>query len=287
MEQNLSAELLEGVLQKFGFSDYPQSDINGLRAIYKAWCQKVPFDNVRKLIHVSENNPAVLPGDNATDFFQAWLTHGTGGTCWSGNGALHDLLQSLGFNVSRGVATMLVTPDLPPNHGTVLVECDGATFVVDASILHRDPLPINGNDEAQGFPHNIKLSNRDGRHYIWWQPLHLLAGIECRIDKTSATLEEFQQRHELTRAWSPFNYQLTVRLIGADSVVGVGAGHWVEIDSLGEATQTNISAEQRRKLMVDRLGMSEEIVDKLPADRPTPPPPWSKTAQKAAQNSGS
>jgi hypothetical protein len=31
--------------------------------------------------------------------------------------------------------------------------------------------------------------------------------------------------------------------------------------------------------LVDELGMQEEIVQRLPLDTPTPPPPWSRTAQ--------
>jgi hypothetical protein len=31
--------------------------------------------------------------------------------------------------------------------------------------------------------------------------------------------------------------------------------------------------------LVDELGMHEELVRRLPPDTPTPPPPWSRTAQ--------
>jgi hypothetical protein len=31
--------------------------------------------------------------------------------------------------------------------------------------------------------------------------------------------------------------------------------------------------------LIDELGIHEEMVQRLPADTPTPPPPWSKTAQ--------
>ena len=34
----------------------------------------------------------------------------------------------------------------------------------------------------------------------------------------------------------------------------------------------------RVRLLVDDIGMSEEIVRKLPTDIPKPPPPWSGTA---------
>jgi hypothetical protein len=85
----LSMDSRERVLMKLGLSEYPTPTLDGLRALYAAWCRKVPFDNVRKLIHIHHHDPAPLPGDDATDFFEAWLTYGTGGTCWAGNGALY------------------------------------------------------------------------------------------------------------------------------------------------------------------------------------------------------
>jgi N-hydroxyarylamine O-acetyltransferase len=39
---------------------------------------------------------------------------------------------------------------------------------------------------------------------------------------------------------------------------------------------------ERRRMLIEDFGMSEEIVSRLPADRPTPPPPGSATAQAQA-----
>ena len=117
----LPPQLLERVLGGLGFAEVPEPIFENLRAIYAAWCQRVPFDNVRKLIHVRAGNSGPLPGSTAEDFLEAWLKHGTGGTCWAGAGTFHALLASLGFDVARGVGTMLVAPDLPPNHGSVRV----------------------------------------------------------------------------------------------------------------------------------------------------------------------
>jgi N-hydroxyarylamine O-acetyltransferase len=127
--EGLSPDLLERVLMKLGLSCRPAPPLDGLQTLYAAWCRKVPFDNVRKLIHVHNQDPGPLPGDDAIDFFEAGITYGTGGTCWAGNVALHALLVSLGFVACRGVGTMLVAPHLPPNHGTVLVTCDGTLYV--------------------------------------------------------------------------------------------------------------------------------------------------------------
>jgi arylamine N-acetyltransferase len=108
----LSMDVLERVLSRLGLADRPAPTLDGFHTLYAAWCRKVPFDNVRKLIHVHHHGRGRLPGDDATDFFEAWLAYGTGGTCWAGNGALHALLVSLGFDASRGMGTMRADPKL-------------------------------------------------------------------------------------------------------------------------------------------------------------------------------
>src|SRR5688572_175456 len=100
---------LAPVLARLGV-DRPEPDLAGLRRVYAAWCQRVPFDNVLKLVHLAAGRAGPLPGSTADDFFRSWLAHGAGGTCWAGNGALHDLLAALGFAATRATATMLSTP---------------------------------------------------------------------------------------------------------------------------------------------------------------------------------
>ncbi|MBX9696362.1 MAG: arylamine N-acetyltransferase [Cyanobacteria bacterium] len=284
-DQILAEELVEQVLMKLGLACRPAVDLSGLSRVYDAWCRSVPFDNLRKLIHVNENNPSVLPGDTAVDFFQSWLRHSTGGTCWSGNGALHALLTSLGFVASRGIATMLVAPDLPPNHGTVLVKMDDTLYVVDASILHERPLRLDLSNPAETALHlfPLKVTNSDDKWHIWWQPLHLLDGIQCRLDSYPTTHADFQRRYEMSREWSPFNYQLTARKIRGEKTVGIGFGKWVELSSTGSPSIQIIGEEARSRYLIENLGYSEEIVSRLPADRSTPPPPWSETAKKSGQ----
>ena len=277
----LAIDLLERVLMKLGLSDRPAPSLDGLQTLYAAWCRKVPFDNVRKLIHVHNHDPGPLPGDDATDFFNAWLTYGTGGTCWAGNGALYALLVSLGFQASRGMGTMLVAPHIPPNHGTVLVTCGETRYVVDASILHSAPLPLEAST-LTGVTHpawGVQCSMREGHWYIRWRPVHMPDGLDCRLDYLHVTRETFRERHEHTRAWSPFNYELYARLLCGEAVVGTTGGQRVELNSTGGVVHTRLAGDDRIRLLVDELGMREELVRRLPLDTPTPPPPWSRTAQ--------
>lgn len=282
--EGLSTDLMERVLMRLELSERPAPTLHGLQALYAAWCRKVPFDNVRKLIHVQSHDPRPLPGDDAVDFFEAWLAYGTGGTCWSGNGALHALLVSLGFDACRGVATMLVAPDIPPNHGTVVVACDATPYVVDASILHGEPLRLD-EQAPTSVAHpawGVQCHKRNGRWLIRWRPMHQPDGLDCRLEHLHVTRETFQERHEQTRPWSPFNYELHARLHRGSAVVGTARGQRVEFDGSGGVVQKRLEGDDRMRLLVDELGMQEAIVQRLPFDTPTPPPPWSRTAQNAS-----
>jgi len=285
----VSPSLIERVLESLGFAHAPELTPEGLRAIYAAWCQRVPFDNVRKLIHVRSGNPSPLPGHSPTDFFEAWLRHGTGGTCWAGAGPLQAFLAALGFDAVRGVGTMLVTPDLPPNHGTVLVrfEESATPLLVDSSILHSEPLPLAPDGTATQVNHpawGVRASQREGRWHVRWRPLHRTDGFECRLERFGATAEQFDRFHEQTRPWSPFNYELTVRANRGQNVVGAAFGHAVSILADGTVRSAPISHEERVRLLIEDIGISEEIVRLLPPDVPTPPPPGSQKAQNQGRS---
>jgi N-hydroxyarylamine O-acetyltransferase len=281
---SLPPELVERVLARLGFTQRPEPTLENLRRLYAAWCQRIPFDNVRKLIHIASGSTAPFPGTTAEDFFEAWLRHGTGGTCWAGAGALHALLLSLGFEAERGFGTMMAAPNLPPNHGTVRVLFGGEKYLTDCSILHMEPLHLDGRPEAQ-ISHpawGLRASRRDRKWHIAWRPLHKLDGLECRLEGFGLRAEDYQERYEKTRAWSPFNYEVCARLNKNDHVVGIGFGKSVVLQADGIAQSQPVTDAERRQLLIEEIGLSEEIVSQLPADSPTPPPPGSKTAAQAS-----
>ena len=118
----LEPALVDAILERLGVARPIAVDLDGLARLYAAWCQAVPFDNVQKLVHLASGAGAPLPGSTATDFFTAWLATGAGGTCWAGNGALHDLCAALGF---PGIV-------LDPQGGDV----PGLVFTSDALGVH-------------------------------------------------------------------------------------------------------------------------------------------------------
>lgn len=285
--EELSMGVLERVLSRLGLAERPAPTFGGLQTLYAAWCRKVPFDNVRKLIHLHSHAPGPLPGDNPSEFLEAWLTYGTGGTCWAGNGALHAVLVSLGFGATWGMGTMHAAPEAPPTHGTVLVTCDETCYMVDASILHSAPLPLH-ESAPTGVAHpvwGVHCTKRTGTWCIRWRPLHRPEGLDCRLQYLHVSRETFRERHEQSRAWSPFNYEVYARAIRGETMVGVAHGQRVAFDRVGGVSHTPLGGEDRLRVLIDELGMHEEIVHQLPLDTPTPPPPWSRTAQAAALGS--
>jgi N-hydroxyarylamine O-acetyltransferase len=283
---SLSDAMVDRVLAKLELTGRPEPTLAGLSAVYSAWCRHVPFDNIRKLIHLRRRDAGVLPGDNAVDFLDAWLRFGAGGTCWAGNGALSALLATLGFDARRGVGTMLVAPNLPPNHGTTTVLLDARRYLVDASILHHEPLlldalpPLPEPPPAAGRPaaaHHPAWSAaghwRDGHWHIRWRPLHKLDGLDCRIDRFDVEADTFRQFHEQSRAWGPFNYELYVRTNREAAVIGAAFGRRVEIDASGAAVQRPLQTSERIRFLVEEVGIDEELAAMVPLDLPTPPPP--------------
>jgi N-hydroxyarylamine O-acetyltransferase len=269
----LAPDLTEQVLERLGVPR-PDPDLAGLAAVYAAWCRRVPFDNVRKRIHLAADDPAPLPGETPEDFFDAWLLHGTGGTCWGGNGALHALLEAVGFTAERGIATMMAAPDLPPNHGTVIVTIGSDRFMVDASILHGSPLLVTDGPSEVRHPAWGITARRlpdDGRLMITWPLLHRPDGFECRLERIGAPASEFRDRYEQSRTRSGFNDYLYVRLNTASTVIGAMGDRRIELKGPGEVDEDSIGGEDRIRFLVEEIGLSEEISRRLPPDRPRAP----------------
>jgi len=135
----LPTPLRDAVCARLGIAPAPPT-LDFLEAVYAAWCRRVPFDNVRKLIALREAAPPPLPGTQAADFFQHWLAHGTGGTCWSSSNALYMLVTALGFTARRIAGSMrdlgIIT------HGSTVVTIDGRDWLVDSSALTQRPVPL-------------------------------------------------------------------------------------------------------------------------------------------------
>ncbi len=267
-KDQLSSELVEQILMKLGFSEQPPIDITGLTSLYRTWCQKIPFDNILKRVHLAAKDPSPLPGHDDTEFFQRWLHYGVGGLCWAGNAALYALLEALGFSCSLGTATMLTDAKQPPNHGTVSVLLGDKQYLVDASMLHNTPLLLDP-DQSSSIDHRgwgLTCSPHNQLWNIRWRPLHMVDGCSCRIEEFSVSKETFRLLNEVTRTQSPFNDALYLRLNSQDCVIGISGGETVNFTASGEIITTPLSPESRLKWLVEKMGIREEIVSQIPPD---------------------
>ncbi len=146
-------------------------------------------------------------------------------------------------------------------------------YVVDASILHSTPLPLHESTPT-GVAHpawGVHCRKRDGTWYIRWRPVHQPDGLDCRLQHLHVSRETFRERHEQSRAWSPFNYEVYARAIRGETVVGVAHGQRVAFDSAGGVSHTPLGGDDRLRVFVDELGMHR-------GDRPPAPPGYADTA---------
>ncbi len=265
------------MLAKLGFAAAPAVDRAGLAALYAAWCRSVPFDNVRKLIHLRARDPSPLPGDTPEEFFAAWLADGAGGTCWAVHGALCALLEACGFAARRGIATMLVAPDLPPNHGTVTVRLGAETLLVDGTLQHGAPLALDAvrATEIEHPAWGVTARPEGTKWFVRWRSPFRLEGMDCRIDSLAGDAVEFRAYHEATRAWSPFNYQLSLRVHRNGGVLGATRGERIDIDAAGAVSRSPLSGDARLRFLIDEASISEALAVRVPEDVPMPPPPGS------------
>ncbi len=206
----LAAALRSRVLSRLGVDLPGSADLGALRTIYRAWCARVPFDNLRKMIALSTGDSRPLPAMDATDFFKSWLRDGCGGTCWPTSNALFELVTSLGF-VARRVAGSMRDCGVV-NHGSVKVAIDGQDWLIDSSMLTNAPLPLGAEPFANGDRvFGVEIDPGVATPVIWFDVPPHADYYPCRIllDPVDGSLcDEMYSRSHTS---SPFNSHLYAR----------------------------------------------------------------------------
>jgi len=255
----LPAQLAARVLARLGFATPPPRDAGGLAALYRAWCAQVPFDNLRKMIAL-RTGAAELPGGHADDFLDAWLEHGTGGTCWPSSNALHQVLEAAGFPAVRLAARMRdggVT-----NHGTVRVRLDDGDWLVDSSMLTNLPLPLGDGVFASPDPVVAAEVEREGdEHVCWFTMPPSPAPFPCRVLPDPVDHALYLRSYEASRERSPFNQRLYARRNHPDGVRLLFGNTRVEVTAAG-ADRRELTPEQLCAALRDDIGLGEAIVDR-------------------------
>lgn len=272
----------ERVLARLGLTAAPPITLDGLTAVYGAWCERAPFDNLRKLIALRTGAPASFPGGSAADFFDGWLADGAGGTCWPSSNALHALLCALGFEARRLTGSMR---DLGPvNHATVSVLLANRRWLVDTSLLHQAPVPLGPDIVIQPDPvFGVEAEPaRDGEHVVWSLSPPNSAHLPCRMFPAEASHASYLERYEASRERSPFNQRLYARRNRSGEML-VLAGRTRFCKTRAGVTRDELSAEQLLAVLRDEFGYSGRLLDRWreagalaasfePPSGPKPPP---------------
>jgi len=270
----LAPALVERVLTKLGLRQRPDLDLAGLNALYAAVSANIPFDNVQKRIWFASPQTAPLPGGDPNEFFNNWLQHGTGGTCWPINGAMYALAHALGFSARRIVGSVIVEGyPRGANHGSVLVTLDGITYLVDAwmasfkvlllmpgkpsstghGIHDISAVPIDSGFEIISYP------GFDRKHPLPFRP-------EPEYDPVDHAL--FLARYDRTKTVGFFNDAIFICRHFPDSILTMGRKSKFHLAPDNTLTKTEPTEAERKKSLIEEFGLSEEIVEKLPPNVP-------------------
>src|SRR5678810_798214 len=139
-------------------------------------------------------------------------------------------------------------------------------FLVDSSILHGQPLSLSRDSETS-VSHRawgVRCVWRETNWFVQWRPMMRLEGFDCRLDSYAATETDFVSSYARTRGWSPFNYELSVRVNRGDKVIGVASGHSISLLSDGTVTRTPLTPDERRRFLIEDIGISEALVIQVP-----------------------
>lgn len=276
----LEPSLRARVLEKLGFAEEPSLNFSGLSALYRAWCATVPFDNAAKLIALSTNAPGNLPGIDANQFFESFLEHGYGGTCWPSSNALYSLFAGIGFDARRLAGSMRDTGII--SHGSAKVRVDDSDWLVDSSMLTADPLPLRDDlFIASDHLHAAEVEHVDGTHVIWWDAIPAPEYIPCRLLMDDVTHDFYVERYEASRSKSPFNERIYVRRNTPDSVF-VLTGNRLFVKTATGVEASVLSESELVQRLADGVGFSSEAIDLIqesgaversmtPPDGPPPP----------------
>lgn len=266
VETVLRRDVYERFMERAGYSTDPDPDLETLNNIYKFWCQNVGYDNVLKRIYFGENQSGPFPVMDPNDFMESWMKHGTSGSCWPSGEAMYGVLALAGFRPERVAGEMLECNDpMSPNHGGLAVHLDDKCYYVDPSMAAEEAMEWKPGTANRTSSKAYGVWD-DGDGHIWWQPGHSRRAIEVVMDLRNLSYDFFSYRYEKTKEFSLFNTTLYVRRNRGDTILTLGRGNVLTVDNTGELTPEPIEPADAPAFLIEKMGLSEEIVERVPLE---------------------
>jgi arylamine N-acetyltransferase len=273
-EPTLAPGLVERVLTKLGLRQRPALDLAGLNVLYAAVSANIPFDNFQKRIWFASAQTTPLPGGNPSEFFNNWLQHGTGGTCWPLNGGMYALARALGFEARRLVGSIIVEGyPTGASHGSVLVTLDNIDYLFDGWMAAFKVLPlVPGKPSSTGHGiHDISVAPTEtGFEILSWPGFNREQPLPFRTEPEYDPADHafFLARYDRTTTVGFFNDAIFICRHLPDSIITMGRKSQFHLAADGTLTKTEPTEAQRKTSLIQDFGLSEEIVEKLPPNVP-------------------
>jgi arylamine N-acetyltransferase len=274
MAEPLERELLEAYLDRLGV-DAEVPSIEALREIHRRQVESIPYETL--WIHSGE-----LWGVDPRESVRRIARDGRGGYCYHLNGALAEVLSSLGYTVARHVggvrATGMPEAESVGNHAVLTVhelptdDNPHGIWYVDAGLgdaLH-EPLPLRVGTYRQG-PFDLTLES-PGERPTQWRLVHDPAGGFDTMTWTLAqvTMDVFEERHEWLST-SPSSGFVRVAMAERRYASGVDVIRGLVRTQVGDGAGTEQTYSRREDwfaVLVDDFGLrfdasAPEVADRL------------------------
>src|SRR5258708_2630710 len=154
-----------------------------------------------------------------------------------------------------------------------MVRVAGGRGFGDARIRGGDPTHIRAAGAPLGRGQLPGSGWLAGKPAVIWRTRRAPDGFPCRIERIGAEAAECDALHRQSGVWSPFNYELSARLMRGRTIIGLSPGERFTIGGDGSISASQLDRAGRVAFLIEELGISEEIASRVPDDRPAPPRP--------------
>ncbi len=178
--------VLDDLLSRIGLDARPAPGLAGLRAVHRAYLERVPYEDIA--VQLRESGPL----DEAA--LGARILSGRGGYCFELNTVLAAILRELGFSVSYHEA--VVGGRGPTNHMVLIVNLDGEPWIADAGLGEGflDPLPLREGRHRGSGPFAWTLEREPAG--AWWLGQHEWGSVSgFRMNAEPSAHEAFASHH--------------------------------------------------------------------------------------------
>jgi arylamine N-acetyltransferase len=139
--------ILDRVLESWGMTAPSAPTATALGDLHASYLTFVPFENATKLVKAARAMSPQAAIRGPVEFWEDHLRWGSGGTCFASTYAYQFLLRFLGYN-SQLLFCRLPSSG-PQAHAALLVEAEGAPWLVDVGYALPAPLAIPSRGTAK------------------------------------------------------------------------------------------------------------------------------------------